>query len=152
MGGNAQRQRSNKNAVSGVPHAWTAPYTVRMHTILVVDDDVDGADTLAALLELVGHRTTVVRSGSEVVEAVRRTMPDLILMDINLPGIGGYEVARLIKEDALLRGIALVAFTGWGGDAVRSKAREAGFDAFLLKPARLDDLRRVFSEVLPRSL
>ena len=107
-----------------------------MHTILVVDDDVDGADTLAALLELVGHRTAVVRNGSEVVEAARRTMPDLILMDIKLPGLSGYEVARLIKEDALLNRIGLVAVTGWDGDAVRSKAREAGFDAFLLKPAR----------------
>lgn len=115
--------------------------------VLVVDDDVDAAESMAALLELDGHRIEMTHSGLEVLAIARRIVPDLIVMDIGLPGLDGYEVARLVRQERLLDRTLLVAVTGWGRDDDKRAAVEAGFDIFLVKPVGLDPLREVLARL-----
>ena len=111
--------------------------------ILVVDDNVDSAESMAVRLRLAGHEAHTLHEGERVVAAARELLPDVILLDIGLPGITGYEVARRIREDASLCRVALVAVSGYGRDEDLSRARDAGFDRHLVKPvdfAALHDL------------
>jgi CheY-like chemotaxis protein len=102
--------------------------------ILVVDDNVDAAEMLATLLEIGGHIVRVVHTGHEALEVIAEHRPDVVLLDIGLPGIDGYEVARRIRDDSTLQQPLLVALTGWGAAEDRRQAREAGFDVHLVKP------------------
>jgi len=102
--------------------------------ILVVEDHVDAADALAMLLTVFGHRVRVARDGPSALEAARAEVPALMLVDIGLPGMDGYEVARRVRETAALDGVVLVALTGFGNEADRKRALAAGFDAHLTKP------------------
>jgi signal transduction histidine kinase len=114
--------------------------------ILVVDDNVDAALTLAELLGLGGHETHVAHDGPSAVDAARRLSPDVVILDIGLPGLDGFEVARRLRAEPALEGIVLVALSGWvqPGDLVRS--REAGFDRHFAKPVPLTSLERVLQE------
>jgi two-component system CheB/CheR fusion protein len=109
--------------------------------ILVVDDNQDSAESLALLLEIYGYEVRAAFSGPEAVEATRTFLPDVVLLDIGLPGMDGYEVARLIRADG--NGCMLVALTGYGQDEDRRRSREAGFDHHLIKPVDLEALTRV---------
>lgn len=100
--------------------------------VLVVDDNVDGAESLAELLELLGHRVVVAHSGPDGLDAARTAAPDLVLLDIGLPGIDGYELARLLRADPATRRAVLAAVSGYEPD--QSRAREAGIDHHFLKP------------------
>lgn len=111
--------------------------------VLVVDDNVDAADVVAMLVESFGHRTYTVHDGLEVVEAARRFIPDVILLDVGLPGINGYQAAALLKEEALAPHALLVALTGWSSDAHKRASREAGFDLHLTKPVASEALLEV---------
>lgn len=102
--------------------------------ILVVDDHVDGAETLAMLLRLFGHEAQTVHNGPDALVAVSEFQPDLVFLDIGLPGMNGYEVARTLRRIYETEGPMLVALTGWGSEDDRQRAREAGFDAHLAKP------------------
>jgi signal transduction histidine kinase/CheY-like chemotaxis protein len=106
--------------------------------ILVVDDNVDAADTIADLLRLMGHRVHLATSGRAGIEMAQTVRPSVILCDIGLPDIDGYEVARTVRGDAALRSVRLVALSGYARPDDRQRAREAGFDTHLAKPASVD--------------
>jgi len=113
--------------------------------VLVVDDNVDAARTLADLLTLEGHEAHVAHDGPAAVEAARRLRPDVAILDLGLPGFSGYEVARRLREEPNLPELLLVALSGWvqPGDLVRS--REAGFDHHLAKPVGTATLDLIFA-------
>jgi signal transduction histidine kinase/ActR/RegA family two-component response regulator len=111
--------------------------------VLVVDDNVDAADTLAMALELLGHTVRSAYTGADALRQAAVFLPDLILLDIGLPDINGYDVAKRMRAEPWGRAVTLVAATGWAQQADRDRAHDAGFDDHLVKPiefARLTDL------------
>jgi len=111
--------------------------------ILVVDDNVEAALTLAELLALEGHETHVAHDGPSAVDAARRLSPDVAILDIGLPGFDGLEVARRLRAEPDLRGLLLVALSGWVQPDDLERSREAGFDHHLAKPVQLRSLEVV---------
>jgi CheY-like chemotaxis protein len=111
--------------------------------ILVVDDNQDGAEMLGSLLALDGHTVETVNSGPEALARLGEFRPDVVLLDIGLPGLDGYEVARRIRADTQWSGVQLVAMTGYGQEGDRDRSRAAGFAAHLVKPVEYPALRRV---------
>ncbi len=132
------------NASSLLPASLTpkeAPST-RSLKILAVDDNVGAAVLLGKLLRKLGdHSVEVAHSGSTVLEKAPTFRPDLILMDIGMPGMSGYEVAKKLRQMQETQDVFLVALTGYGQDADRAEARQAGFDEHMTKPPSLDVLR-----------
>jgi two-component system, chemotaxis family, CheB/CheR fusion protein len=122
--------------------------------ILIVDDNRDTTDTLAELLMLAGHQTQTAHDGRTAVEAADSFCPDVILLDIGLPELDGYEAGRRIRHDQKDgHRPLLVAVTGWGQDEDRKRARDVGFDAHVVKPVdphSLDQLFRDFGLDRPR--
>jgi len=106
----------------------------RKHHVLIVDDNRDAASSLALLLELDGHRTIVAHDGPAALEAAEAHRPDVVLLDIGLPGMSGYEVGRRIRHQPWGRTLTIIALTGWGQAEDRRRSHEAGFDAHLVKP------------------
>ena len=119
----------------------------RPRKVLVVDDNADGAASLAMVLGLAGPRTETAHSGPAALAAAARFRPDVVILDIGLPGMDGYEVARAIRADARLGRPVLVAVTGWGTDQDRQRAAAAGFDHHLVKPVDGLRLGRLFDEI-----
>ena len=130
--------------VDGVP-ASRAKATPRQRRILVVDDSVDSAQTLARLLRLEGHEPYTVHDGLEAVTATAQLRPDVVLMDLGLPSLSGFEACRRIRREPWGEGIVIFALTGWGQDADRRRTGDAGFDHHLVKPVKLDELERILS-------
>jgi PAS domain S-box-containing protein len=120
-----------------------APSALRR--ILVVDDNVDAADSLGELLEMLGNEVRTAHDGEAGVAVAEQFRPDVMLMDIGMPKLNGYEAARRIRQHAWGQGILLVALTGWGQEDERKKSADAGFDHHLVKPVRLDDLTQLIS-------
>ena len=118
------------------PPALPAPQTSAETglKVLVVDDNVDAAETLATVLEMTGRRTRVVHDGPGVLQVARDFEPDVVLLDIGLPGMSGYDVAKQLRADPRFSRTLLIAVTGWGGQEDRRRTREAGFDEHLTKP------------------
>ncbi|MGH8327306.1 MAG: ATP-binding protein, partial [Steroidobacteraceae bacterium] len=106
----------------------------RLHRVLVADDNADGADVLATLLQLAGHEVHVAHDGLEALEIAARVRPDVALLDIGMPGMSGYDLAARIRSEPWGGGMLLVAVTGWGQEDDKRKAKEAGFDHHLTKP------------------
>jgi len=104
------------------------------HRILVVDDNRDGADSLAAMLKIMGNDTRTAYDGQEGVDAAGEFRPDVIVLDIGLPKLNGYEACRRIREQPGGKGVVLIAITGWGQDEDRRRSRVAGFDHHMVKP------------------
>jgi CheY-like chemotaxis protein len=128
-----------------VPPAAAAPPAGRPAAggclrVLLVDDNTDGADSLAALVRLAGHEARVAHDGPGALEAAAAFRPQVVVLDIGLPGLTGYEVARRLRADPDLAGAALVAVTGYGRDEDRERARAAGFDHHLVKPVAFAEL------------
>jgi signal transduction histidine kinase len=119
------------------PAALSAIVTRR---ILVADDNSDALESLAQLLELGGHEIHKAADGVQALEAATRVRPDLVLLDIGMPGMDGYEVARRIRSQPWGREATLVALTGWGQESDRKRSREAGFDSHCIKPLDLQHL------------
>ncbi|MFP5392508.1 MAG: ATP-binding protein [Gammaproteobacteria bacterium] len=120
-----------------------AQSAARGRRILVVDDNVDAADTLAMALELLGNRVRTAHSAEAGLSAAAEQPPDMILLDIGLPDMNGYEVARRIRMQPWGRDVLLVAATGWGQETDRARARDAGFDHHLVKPIEFERLREL---------
>ena len=118
--------------------------------ILVVDDNRDSATTLAMLLNLTGNETDTAFDGLEAVQSAETFQPDVVLLDIGLPKLNGYEAARKIREQPWGKGMVLVALTGWGQHDDRRKSREAGFDGHMVKPVDLTDLTKLLGELLAK--
>jgi PAS domain S-box-containing protein len=114
--------------------------------VLIVDDNRNQARTLARLLDAMGHEATVAYDGAAALELAADFRPDVALIDIGLPGMSGYDVARRLREQPTFREVLLVAQTGWGREEDRQRAIEAGFDYHLVKPIDRD----MFREILAR--
>jgi PAS domain S-box-containing protein len=121
----------------------------RKWRILVVDDNRDSADSLALMLEMMGHETRTAYDGPEAVEAAAAYRPDVVLLDIGLPRMNGYEVARHLRQQPWGKGLALVALTGWGQDEDKRRALDAGFDQHVTKPVGADGLEQVLARIRP---
>jgi PAS domain S-box-containing protein len=116
--------------------------------IVLADDNVDAAHLLGDLLQVSGHAAEIVHNGLDAVRRIVETRPDMAILDIGMPGLTGYEVARKIRTLPGLEQTVLVALTGWGGELDRRRSTAAGFDAHLTKPAGLDELSRIINEAL----
>ncbi|HVG09721.1 MAG TPA: chemotaxis protein CheB [Thermoanaerobaculia bacterium] len=120
----------------------------RARRCLLIEDNADAAETMGLLLELYGHQVRIASDGREGLEAARRFLPEIVLCDIGLPnGLDGYEVARRMRQDPALRAMSLVALTGYGQEEDQRRAREAGFDLHLTKPADPEKLERLLAEL-----
>ena len=111
--------------------------------ILVVEDAADVRDTLRDFLELLGHEVAVAKDGLEGVALILSMRPDVALVDVGLPGIDGYEVARRVRTAAGGDKLFLVALSGYGGPDAKAKAEREGFDLHMTKPVDIDELPRV---------
>ncbi len=117
--------------------------------ILVLDDNRDSAESLAMLLRLVGHDVRTVHDGRQALVVAEIYGPDLVLLDIGLPGMDGYEVARRLRAQPWIGQTKLVALTGFGGEEDRRQAQSAGLDHHLVKPVDLDALRELLAALEP---
>ena len=112
-----------------------------------MDDNADAADSLAVMLRMLGAEVLVVRDGRAALETLKAFDADVVLLDIGMPDMDGYEVARRIRADLPRCRATLVALTGWGQEEDRRRAREAGFDHHLIKPAEIAALQALLSSL-----
>lgn len=119
------------------------------HRLLVVDDNQDAADSLAMLLKLQGHEVRVAFSGMAALEMTKAYTPDVVFLDIGMPGMDGYEVARRLRQQPGLERVILAALTGWGQKEDRRRTTEAGFDHHLVKPPDPKAVAGVLAELKP---
>jgi CheY-like chemotaxis protein len=112
----------------------------KLRRVMVVDDNKDAADTLGMLLESLGHEVLVVHDPARALEEALDRAFDVFVLDIGLPGMDGYTVARRLREQANASAATFIALTGYGSDDDRGRGSEAGFDHYLVKPANLDEL------------
>jgi len=116
------------------------------HRILVVDDNRDAAGSLAMLLQMTGNETHIAYDGVEAVHAAETFKPDVVLLDIGLPKLNGYDTCRRIREQPWGKDMMLIALTGWGQEADRQRSRDAGFDGHLVKPVDYAALMKLLAE------
>jgi PAS domain S-box-containing protein len=102
--------------------------------VLIADDNRDAAESLAMLLRMDGHEVTLAYDGAEAIAALKTQLPEVALLDIGMPGLDGYEVARRVRRGSLGRAVTLIAVTGWGQDADKAQALAAGFNHHFTKP------------------
>jgi signal transduction histidine kinase len=115
--------------------------------VLVVDDNIDSAQTTRWMLELNGHIPSVAHDGPTALREAQRLKPDVVLLDIGMPGMDGYEVCRRLRSLPETQGTVIIAQTGWGQESDRQKAFEAGFDHHITKPISLDALNALLAQV-----
>jgi PAS domain S-box-containing protein len=125
----------------------TAKPTALPRRILVVDDNPDSASSLAMLLQITGNETHTAHDGLKAVEAAEKHRPDVILLDIGLPKLNGYDACRRIREEPWGKNMVLVALTGWGQEEDRRKSIAAGFDGHLVKPVDYATLMKLLAEL-----
>jgi CheY-like chemotaxis protein len=113
--------------------------------VLIVDDNVDAAETLQMVVVTMGHEAETVHDGPAALDAARSKRPDLVLLDISMPGMDGFTVARELRREPKLRDVRVVALTGYGQQDDRRRSREAGFDDHLVKPVSPEDLKRLLA-------
>jgi PAS domain S-box-containing protein len=138
------KQQSPQSRAQLRPHLKSTANSCR---IMVVDDHAAGATMLAKLLENMGNEVRVADGGRAALAALSEWQPDVLLLDIGMPEMDGYEVANRIRQQPELDGILLVALTGWGQTDDRRRTEEAGFDHHLVKPVDIESLRRLLSSV-----
>lgn len=138
----------NLPVASPQPVAAPQPQSSVRHRILVVDDNPDSTLTLGMLLELKGYEVYTQNSGMEGIRAAEQLRPDVILLDIGMPELDGYETCRLLRKEAWGQHILLVALTGYGQWKDKRRTQEAGFDEHLVKPVNLDLLTQVITSRL----
>ena len=118
--------------------------------VLVVDDNMDLADSIATLLRLAGYEVRTAGTGPAGLEAARTYRPHVVLLDIGLPEMDGFEVARRIRQEHELKDIQLVALTGYGEEHHQRASSEAGFNQHLVKPVEAKRLLAILAELVPR--
>lgn len=124
--------------IDGTPHRLK---------ILVVDDNHDSALSLAMMLSIMGHETRTAHDGESAVTNAETFLPDVVLLDIGLPKLNGYEVAQRIRTSAWGASMFLIAVTGWGQDEDRQRSSEVGLNVHMVKPVEPSALERLFSEL-----
>jgi CheY-like chemotaxis protein len=115
--------------------------------ILVVDDNQDAAMTMADMLELLGDEVCTAQDGIEAISAAETFRPEVILMDVGMPRMNGYDATRRIREEPWGKAITVVALTGWGQESDRARSKAAGCDGHLVKPVSLDDLEALLERL-----
>jgi PAS domain S-box-containing protein len=145
LGAPAQEDVSAAGQVAAAPPPPSAALR-----ILVVDDNADAAQTLASLLEFKGHDVRVANDGLQALAVVEDWIPEVGLIDIGMPNLNGYELARALRGKRSLDGMALVALTGWGAENDRAQSRQAGFDEHLTKPVDFDAIEAVLGRLATR--
>jgi CheY-like chemotaxis protein len=133
-------------AVPPMPASEVAPESTSERRVLIVDDNLDSADSLAMLLKITGNKTFLAHDGVEALEAVEKYRPEVILLDIGLPKLDGHEVCRRVRELPWGKDIVIIALTGWGQEDDRRKSEEAGFNGHLVKPVDYDRLLELLGE------
>jgi len=113
--------------------------------VLVVDDNRDSAKSMAALLRLLGHEVQTANDGIEAISLAEQFEPDVILMDVGMPKLNGYDATQEIRKQPWGQKIVILALTGWGQDADRERSRDAQCDGHLVKPVNLSDLSKLLS-------
>ena len=126
-----------------------ADYDPQPRRVLIVDDNIDSATSLARVLGLWGHDVWVAHSGPEAIEVAVARRPDLLLLDIGLPGMDGYEVAGILRTRPETGRPVLVALTGYGQEEDRRRSRDAGIEHHLVKPVDLDELQALLERIVP---
>ncbi|HEX7794204.1 MAG TPA: PAS domain S-box protein [Vicinamibacterales bacterium] len=124
---------------------------VASRRVLVVDDSEDGAESMAMILQFAGHETVKAYDGVAAIEAAERFRPDVVLLDIGLPRMNGYEVCRRLRQEPWGRDITIVALTGWGQEDDRTRSKEAGFDVHMVKPVDFDALLQLLASAPSRT-
>ena len=137
---------SNALLSSDPVSSYRKPGTI-LRRVLIIDDNVDAADTLAALVEALGGQAQTANDGQAGVSASREFRPDVVLLDIGMPGIDGYETLRRLRRDSVAQSAYIVALTGWGQDHEKRRALGAGFDAHLTKPADPRMLQELLAKI-----
>jgi PAS domain S-box-containing protein len=135
--------RIPRRVVSNEPAAAPAPVVrapVVKRRVLIADDNRDAAESLAMLLEMDGHTVTVMHDGSQALASIESSRPDVALLDIGMPEIDGYEVARRVRGDTRNQQMLLIAVTGWGQETDKARATAAGFDLHFTKPVEPQQL------------
>jgi CheY-like chemotaxis protein len=120
-----------------------------VNRILLVDDNADAASALALLLETLGHKVQVAHSGSAALARLDDYRPNILFLDLGMPGMSGYEVAQKMRENPAYDNVMLIALTGWGQDEDFRRSNEAGFSYHLVKPIRLSTVKEILSKVQP---
>jgi CheY-like chemotaxis protein len=136
-------------ATSAVPEQDTVVKPVLRKRVLIVDDNRDLAESLAMVLRLWGHEVTVAFDGSAALESARARPPEIVFLDIGLPRLDGFQVARQMRANPTLRGARIVAISGYGREEDRQRSREAGIDLHLTKPVDPSILRPLLSDPEP---
>jgi CheY-like chemotaxis protein len=126
---------------------WTTHGPRGARRILVVDDNVDAAQSMGMLLARAGHHVQVVHDGAAGLEAARGEVPDVILLDLSMPGLDGLDLAQRLRGDPRFKPVRIVAITGLGQEEDRRKSRDAGFDEHLVKPVAPERLREVIERL-----
>lgn len=114
--------------------------------ILIVDDNAETAQTLGWMIEALGYEPQIVYSGREAIEKARTFLPHVILMDLGMPGMNGYELCQTLKQSPDFRRTVFIAQTGWDPDKNEVISKEAGFDHYLLKPVNLGTLEELLTK------
>ena len=131
---------------ASLPPAVIEPKATIARRILVVDDNRDSATSMAMLLKLIGHDTNIAYDGMEALEAAKSFQPDMVLLDIGLPKLNGYDACRRIRQEPWGKRMVVIALTGWGQDGDRGKSEAAGFDGHLVKPVDHTTLTTMLEE------
>lgn len=132
-------------ATDASPSAKPVASGARKQRVMIVDDNADASYSLGVLARAWGHEAVVASSGPEALVLAKSFKPETALVDIGLPGMDGYELARLLREDPAQRSLQLVALTGYGREEDRLAAKAAGFDVFLVKPAKIEALKQLLA-------
>ena len=133
--------------VASAPAEDTPIAAANRRRILVVDDNRDGAFTLAKMLSLLGNEVRTAHDGIEAIGRAEEFRPEVILMDVGMPGLNGYDATRRIRELSWGRSTIVIALTGWGQEGDRIQSREAGCDGHLVKPVSLTDLNNMLDKL-----
>jgi CheY-like chemotaxis protein len=138
---------NNQMADVNIDIAPSVKSTPQHFRILVVDDNHDSALSLAMMLSIMGHETRTAHDGESAVATAESFLPDVILLDIGLPKLNGYEVAQRIRESAWGQSMFLIAVTGWGQEEDRQRSSEVGLNVHMVKPVEPAALERLLSEL-----
>lgn len=122
----------------------TAPPT-RRHRVVVADDGRDSADSMAMLLTVMGHDVRVAYDGQEAIDVAETFRPHVMILDVGMPKLDGYEAARRVREQSWGREVLLVAMTGWGREDDHRRSEESGFDRHFTKPADMSEIQQVLA-------